>query len=373
MDGERRGYPRQAAEHLRARVRFVDRKQLERCYIKDISRGGIFLKLSQPKPIDTPVQVTLELPGGREVRLSGVVVHCVTPEQAGPGKHPGVGVQFTDLTPEVRRVIEGVIADISSGQAVLPRRPSGGVSGVASSGSGTVASSPDGGLGAGAREDLGDSTSCDFEERKTSPRGKQSIRLEGEIPERPIEEVYEVPRPRQSPSEEGPPGATQPLQPSAEGKPVPQVPEPRQPTGGGLRAASVPEPRQPTGGGLRAASVPEPRQPTGGGLRAASVPERVAAETLRRLLWALGDVRCFEGRTAYEIIGVDPQAPAIEIRAACEAMRRAIDLANPPTGIPKDAVARVAQIVEALREIEERLTDPKFRAEYDRNLKTRVP
>jgi len=357
MDGERRGYPRQAAEHLRARVRFVDRKQLERCYIKDISRGGIFLKLSQPKPIDTPVQVTLELPGGREVRLSGVVVHCVTPEQAGPGKHPGVGVQFTDLTPEVRRVIEGVIADISSGQAVLPRRPSGGVSGVASSGSGTVASSPDGGLGAGAREDLGDSTSCDFEERKTSPRGKQSIRLEGEIPERPIEEVYEVPRPRQSPSEEGPPGATQPLQPSAEGKPVPQVPEPRQPTGGGLRAASV----------------PEPRQPTGGGLRAASVPERVAAETLRRLLWALGDVRCFEGRTAYEIIGVDPQAPAIEIRAACEAMRRAIDLANPPTGIPKDAVARVAQIVEALREIEERLTDPKFRAEYDRNLKTRVP
>ena len=56
MDDDRRRDPRQPAENLKARVRFADKKQFERCYLKDISRGGIFLRTQKPAPLDAPVE-----------------------------------------------------------------------------------------------------------------------------------------------------------------------------------------------------------------------------------------------------------------------------------------------------------------------------
>jgi DnaJ-class molecular chaperone len=87
-------------------------------------------------------------------------------------------------------------------------------------------------------------------------------------------------------------------------------------------------------------------------------------ETLRRLLWRFADVGRLAGRSYYDIIGVASSASVIEISAACEALRRAFNPERPPLGV-RDAGERVAGVVRLIAEIEECLTNPVTRAQYD--------
>lgn len=200
MVDDRRRDPRQRAEHLRARVRFQDRKQFERCYLKDISRGGIFLRTVKPAPLDSPIEVTLELPGGREVKLNGIVVHCLPPDEARPGQQPGMGVQFNDLDGKLRKLLESLLVELSSPRidAPAPAAPS-------SAPPGRDPGSESGPVGG------------DFEERRTDPRGKRQTAAAVLIPDAPIiEEEFEN---RPTP-------------------PLPGTEKPRPPTPLGLRAAA---------------------------------------------------------------------------------------------------------------------------------------
>jgi uncharacterized protein (TIGR02266 family) len=201
MVDDRRREPRQRAEHLKARVRFVDRKQFERCYLKDISRGGIFLRTVKPAALDSPIEVTLELPDGREVKLNGTVVHCLAPAAARPGQQPGLGVQFSDLNAPMRQLLEGLLVELSSPRlaAPAPLPPAG----------------------------------ADFEERRTDPRGKRQTASEALIPEQPIIE------------EEFDDRSTPPVAPGRAEKP------PRPPTPLGLRAAAAGAPAKITVDTLR--------------------------------------------------------------------------------------------------------------------------
>jgi len=113
------------------------------------------------------------------------------------------------------------------------------------------------------------------------------------------------------------------------------------------------------------------RAPTPFGVRAAAAaaPNRITFDTLRRLLWIFADVSRLAGRSHYEVIGVGPGASAIEINAACEAMRRAFDVDHPPPALGRDMDEGVAAVVALIDEIEGCLCDPRRRAEYDRSLR----
>jgi len=67
--------------------------------LKDISRGGLFLALADPLPVDERIGVSLSLPANsarRRVRAQGVVVRQVARDR---DSHliPGVGVRFLNL------------------------------------------------------------------------------------------------------------------------------------------------------------------------------------------------------------------------------------------------------------------------------------
>jgi uncharacterized protein (TIGR02266 family) len=203
MADDRRREPRQPAEHLKARVRFQDRRQFERCYLKDISRGGIFLRTLKPHPLDSSIEVALELPGGREVKLNGVVVHCLLPDEARPGQQPGMGVQFNDLDARMRTLLEGLLEELSAPRVAVPAP-------AARPPSPTVVESA-------APTQISESLFADFEERRTDPRGQRQTASQALIPDAPIiEEEFES---RPTP-------------------PLPGTEKPRPPTPHGLRAVA---------------------------------------------------------------------------------------------------------------------------------------
>jgi uncharacterized protein (TIGR02266 family) len=91
------------------RVRFQNRRQLKRLWVKDISRGGMFLRTQSPLDVFEKVTVVLELPDGSQVDLHGSVVHVIPPDKATDKASAGMGVQFTDLTPDKRDLLEAFL------------------------------------------------------------------------------------------------------------------------------------------------------------------------------------------------------------------------------------------------------------------------
>ncbi len=115
MTNDRRGGPRvPAPAGTVVRVKFKDKAQFRSCYVKDISRNGIFLRTSTPLPVFEKITVVLELPDGQTIDLHGEVVHAIQPEQAGPGAAAGMGVQFGDLTPAIRERLESYLDRMKS-------------------------------------------------------------------------------------------------------------------------------------------------------------------------------------------------------------------------------------------------------------------
>jgi len=88
------------------RLKFSDRSRFETMYMRDISKGGLFVKTPSPREPGSPVTIILDLPGATEITLEGEVAHVV---RAGPGVDPkrvGMGVALKELTPALRAAIE---------------------------------------------------------------------------------------------------------------------------------------------------------------------------------------------------------------------------------------------------------------------------
>lgn len=125
MTTEKRQHSRLPASGVAIRVRFTTADEVEQYWLRDISRGGIFLRAKNLRPLQSQLVIVLAMPDGAEVRLRGEVVHVVTPAEALPNRPSGMGIQFVDLTPEMRQHIESYVGRLKqrSGQAATAAQP----------------------------------------------------------------------------------------------------------------------------------------------------------------------------------------------------------------------------------------------------------
>jgi uncharacterized protein (TIGR02266 family) len=85
-------------------VRFRTASEFVQEHATNLSRGGVFIRSDVPPPVDTVVEVELQLPdAGPPVTSSGIVVHRQLP---GGRKEAGVGVQFVDASDAFRERID---------------------------------------------------------------------------------------------------------------------------------------------------------------------------------------------------------------------------------------------------------------------------
>ncbi len=75
----------------------------------DISEGGVFVATVRTVPRGTPVELDLRLPGGRPMKVSGVVDWTREANNKTPELMPGLGVRFTELPPEVAAAISAFV------------------------------------------------------------------------------------------------------------------------------------------------------------------------------------------------------------------------------------------------------------------------
>ncbi len=100
-DGNHRGFPR---HQVTLAVGFRSERDFVLEHASNISRGGIFIQTDDPPPLDTHVQVELQLPNDpAPVSTNGIVVHR---QLAVGGRMAGVGVQFIDATDGFRERID---------------------------------------------------------------------------------------------------------------------------------------------------------------------------------------------------------------------------------------------------------------------------
>ena len=107
----RRTFPRY---DVRFAVRFASVQDFVLEYAANISAGGVFVRTDAPPPMESVVEVSLDLPGGGlPAKAKALVVHRVTPEQARErDTMAGVGVQFIDADDAFRERIDRAISHI---------------------------------------------------------------------------------------------------------------------------------------------------------------------------------------------------------------------------------------------------------------------
>jgi molecular chaperone DnaK len=81
-------------------------------FASNVSRGGLFIRTRDPKPVGTALSFELRLAGGEPVVKGEGVVRWVQLEDptAHPPTAPGMGVQFTSLDAPSREVVERMVA-----------------------------------------------------------------------------------------------------------------------------------------------------------------------------------------------------------------------------------------------------------------------
>lgn len=80
-------------------MRFASTEEILAATSLNISRRGVFLVTDQPKPIGTPVRLSIEVGGdGKRVDVSGIVIHEAS--EAHDHRPRGVGIFLTKVPPE---------------------------------------------------------------------------------------------------------------------------------------------------------------------------------------------------------------------------------------------------------------------------------
>jgi molecular chaperone DnaK len=123
--GDRRGGDRRPVGLLvRLAYRTVEDFKLR--FSANLTRGGVFIRTREPKPVGTAVAFELRLAGGEKVVRGEGVVRWVEAEDpsATPPRVPGMGIQFTRLDAASQAMVEAVVAEREArGARAPPARP----------------------------------------------------------------------------------------------------------------------------------------------------------------------------------------------------------------------------------------------------------
>jgi len=89
--------------------------------VRNISRGGLFIRSDTPLPLDAEVSLVLRLPGtGRSIFASGRVVWHCSIESAASNTVPGSGIRFAGMTASDRATLESYLAGLTPAPTRLP-------------------------------------------------------------------------------------------------------------------------------------------------------------------------------------------------------------------------------------------------------------
>ncbi len=106
---EKRRFPR-IDTHISVRLKGKQLSKVALDYldevIKNASLGGVFINMSKPFPKGTFVEIRLRLSDNKEINAKGLVVWTRR-----LGKQRGIGVQFTEIMGEGKRLIRDLIKD----------------------------------------------------------------------------------------------------------------------------------------------------------------------------------------------------------------------------------------------------------------------
>jgi len=84
----------------------------------NLSVGGVFVNSHHAPPIDTRVQILLQLPGHSECKLLGRVAWA---QPSGPGvDEPGMGIEFLEVDDETRSLVGQIVEKLSQDLARPP-------------------------------------------------------------------------------------------------------------------------------------------------------------------------------------------------------------------------------------------------------------
>ena len=88
----------------------------ERALITNLSRGGVFIETAAPLPIGTKLRLSIVVAGsGAEIEVSGVVVSRNVGPRYEIGK-VGMGVRFSEATPEIVKKIYALYERVIRGE-----------------------------------------------------------------------------------------------------------------------------------------------------------------------------------------------------------------------------------------------------------------
>ena len=107
---DRRAEPRLPVA-LRVRLAARNEAELAEHRVLNLSRGGLFIRTDNPKPIGTVVRLVLELADGSvAIRAVGEVRYVALPQSHDPSVIPGMGVRFLELDPRSRELLDRLCA-----------------------------------------------------------------------------------------------------------------------------------------------------------------------------------------------------------------------------------------------------------------------
>ncbi|HZZ82996.1 MAG TPA: TIGR02266 family protein [Anaeromyxobacteraceae bacterium] len=111
MPDEKRREPR-VAVGLSIKLSYGTLDDLVERQAVNISRGGLFIRTRDPKPVGTPVTLLVEVEGGaRQIRAKGVVTRTQTLSAPGePPRDPGMGVRLVEVDPAGQTLIDEIVS-----------------------------------------------------------------------------------------------------------------------------------------------------------------------------------------------------------------------------------------------------------------------
>ena len=101
---ERRKHKRVPARVL---IKYGNAEQFFTDYIRNISRGGIFVPTYNPLPAGTHLQISFSLPSwDRLIETEGLVVHSIRHDPKQGTQPSGMGIQFQALSEDNLELID---------------------------------------------------------------------------------------------------------------------------------------------------------------------------------------------------------------------------------------------------------------------------